>query len=91
MAKLKTPRIGEKMAEAAYYVWGHPGCAKLPAARFCAPNAETPTPGTRYGYRAVDRAMQAGLIEGELTGSRYSLSLTDKGRELMKARFGVTS
>jgi hypothetical protein len=71
----KMNRIGPRMTAAAAYVAAHPGCPKLPVAIAVGPNQST-----NFGYRAVDRAIAAGLIEhrGGMAG-RYSLYVTDKG------------
>lgn len=61
-------RIGAKMAAAAQYVERHPGCPKLAVAQAVGPNGST-----QYGYRIVDRAIAAGLIQALRTGSRYEL------------------
>jgi len=50
-------RIGPKMQEAADFVNQNPGCSMLKVAEAIGPN------GSRYyGYRAVHRALKAGLI-----------------------------
>jgi len=90
MGKLAEPRIGDKMRMAVWYVYRHPGCAKLPAAVFCAPYAETSSPGTQYGYASVNRALRAGLTAGEWKGNRWSLTLTGKGRALAAEWLAVT-
>lgn len=90
MTKLAGPRVGEKMMMAAWYVGRHPGCAKLPAAEFCAPYAETSSPGTRFGYASVNRAMRAGLITSEWKGNRWALALTGRGAALVSDYYGVT-
>ncbi len=62
--------IGARMNEACGIVRFHPGCTKLFVARQIGPNGST-----RYGYRAVDRAIKAGLIVATHQGNRYSLYL----------------
>jgi hypothetical protein len=77
-------RTGPRMAEAAAYVAAHPGCTKLAAALAVGPNQST-----NYGYRTVDRAIAAGLIEarGPVT-RRYSLWITAKGHGCPACRGG---
>ena len=60
---------GPKMLAATAYVAAHPGCCILPVAEAIGPNGSR-----RYGYQAVHRAIDAGLIVAERgTSGRYSL------------------
>ena len=68
MTGTKTTRIGAKMAAAAAYVAAHPGCTKMAAAAEIGPNGSL-----AFGYRAVDRAISAGLIRAESSSRRYFL------------------
>lgn len=69
MTSTKTPRIGQKMRAAAWYVNDHPGCTKLAAAEAI--------DSRRGGYAAVDRAIRAGLVNARWTGRRYQLFPAD--------------
>lgn len=82
-------RIGPKMRMVVAYVAVHPGCPKIGPAWYASPWPGKPARscGLAYGYRAVDRAMRAGLVSGELRGSAYVLSLTPEGEKLTKTRF----
>lgn len=53
-----TRRIGPKMAWARDYVAAHPGCTKHEVSRAVGPHGSN-----AYGWRIVQRAMAAGLIE----------------------------
>jgi len=67
-------RIGPKMQEAIDFVAENPGCAILPVAKGIGPNGSV-----QYGYRAVHRAIKAGLIKaapGERKGT-YSLEVSN--------------
>jgi hypothetical protein len=55
-------RIGPRMKEALTVVEANPGCCKLLVARAIAPRGSGGGLGIQYGYRAVDRAIRAGLI-----------------------------
>jgi len=60
---------GPRMQLVADYVSRHPGCAKLPAARYVGPHGSV-----QYGYRTVDRAIASGLIRARrLPSGRYQL------------------
>lgn len=50
-------RIGPRMAHVLAYVAANPGLPMLRAARRVGPHGST-----RYGYRAVHRAIAAGLV-----------------------------
>jgi len=76
-------RVGTKMFMAAWYAARYPGCAKLAAARFCAPYAWSTQPGIRFGYESVNRAIAAGLVSAELAHGRYSLTVTEAGTQLL--------
>jgi hypothetical protein len=66
------------MLAAVGYVADHPGCTKVAVADEIGPH------GARgFGYRCLDRAIRAGLIHAELGGRQYSLTLTEKGKELL--------
>jgi len=70
-------RVGPKMAQAVEYVRDNPGCAKLPVAEHVGPNGSR-----QYGYRTVDRAIAAGLIDAvRLANGRYVLMIA-KGSQL---------
>ena len=73
-------RIGPAMKAATEYVAAHPGCPKLHAAKYVGPHNST-----LYGYRAVDRAISAGLIDAKMIGCRhhYELTVTNKGRTIL--------
>lgn len=69
----QTKRIGPCMELVAMYVRLNPGCPKLHAAEFVGPHGSR-----RYGYRAVDRAIKAGLIVARQgKGNRYALYTGD--------------
>ena len=80
-------RVGPKMRLVAEYVAANPGCPKIGPARYASPYPGQPANrcGLQFGYRAVDRAMAAGLVAGQLAGARYSLRLTEAGRKLINA------
>ena len=62
-------RIGPQMRRAADFVADNPGCTKLLVAEAIGPHGSR-----QFGYRAVDRAMGAGLIHDEGDGRyRYAL------------------
>lgn len=63
-------RIGGKMASAAAYVAANPGVTKMAVAAAVGPNGSL-----RYGYKAVDRAIAAGLITARQSpdGRKYQL------------------
>lgn len=62
-------RVGPRMIDVAAYVARHPGCPKLHAARYVMPGR-----GLQYGYRSVNRAINAGLVRAEnIHRSRYAL------------------
>lgn len=63
-------RKGSKMTAAAEYVAAHPGCTKMAAAGHIGPNGSL-----RFGYAAVDRAINAGMIRAAAVdgGRRYEL------------------
>lgn len=84
-ARRKARRIGPKMRRVIEYVSASPGCAKIGPAWYASPYPGKPlrTCGLGYGYRAVDRAISAGLVAAELHGSRYALTLTDAGRKAL--------
>jgi hypothetical protein len=63
-----TRRIGPKMQAAHDYVATHPACNKLAVAKHIGPNHSL-----RYGYNAVDRAINAGLITAVRTVRSYRL------------------
>ena len=78
----KQRRIGPVMLAAVAYVARHPGCPKLPVAEAVGPH------GSRnFGYRAVDRAIVAGLIDAAGTGP-YSLTVTVTGAAALAAAAG---
>jgi hypothetical protein len=63
--------IGPKMNQAVDYVARNPGCAILPVARYVGPHGSI-----KFGYRAVHRAIKAGLIScSPKTKGRYSLTV----------------
>jgi hypothetical protein len=66
------------------YVSAAPGCPKIGPAWYAAPYPGKPlrSCGLAYGYRAVDRAIAAGLVAGKMHGARYVLTLTEAGRSL---------
>jgi hypothetical protein len=68
MGRLKQRRIGPRMKEVAGYVAGAPGCTKGAAAAWVAPNGSL-----FYGYKAVNRAIRAGLVKCEGDRRRYAL------------------
>lgn len=51
-------RIGFRMEMAQHYVAGHPGCTKSEVSRAVGPHNSN-----AYGYRIVQRALKARLIE----------------------------
>lgn len=59
------------MARAVAYVARHPGCSAFACAKATGPNGSV-----QYGYRAVHRALRAGLITNEGNGVRYALVRT---------------
>jgi hypothetical protein len=78
----KPRRIGPVMAEVTAYVAANPGCPKLHPAEFCGPNGSR-----QYGYRAVDRALAAGLIEHRPgPGASYHLHATAAGSKMLAGR-----
>ena len=64
-------RIGPKMQEAVDFVKENPGCAILPVAQHIGPNGSV-----QYGYRAVHRAIEAGLIQAKPGKRKGTYSLT---------------
>ncbi len=64
-------RIGVRMQAAVNYVRANPGCAILPVAEAIGPHGSR-----QFGYRAVHRAIKAGLIAYTLERGRYSLTVT---------------
>jgi hypothetical protein len=66
------------MAEAVEYVRQHPGCSIAPAARAIGPYGST-----MYGYRAVHRAIKAGLISAVRTANKYVLTIPESSCDLM--------
>jgi len=71
------------MTEVTAYVAAHPGCPKIKPAWRVSPRHENQV-HLRFGYQSVDRAMDAGLIDGVRLPRRWSLTVTDKGRQLLK-------
>lgn len=65
-------RIGPQMQRALAYVQSHPGCAILPVAQHLHVGARTGT-NNALGYNPVHRAIKAGLIRNDGSGSKYSL------------------
>jgi hypothetical protein len=64
-------RIGPVMARAVDYVRQNPGCRILPVAERVGPNGSR-----KFGYRAVHRAIRAGLIVATKDAhGRYSLEV----------------
>lgn len=62
------------MQLAADYVALHPSCPKIGPALYVAPRGPNAV-GLGYGYRAVDRAIRAGLIHAvRISRSRYTLT-----------------
>lgn len=70
MASKKIKRVGPCMRAAVEYVAQHPGCSILPVAVWVGPHGST-----NFGYRAVHRAIDAGLIHAEYVKGRYVLTL----------------
>lgn len=64
-------RIGKQMQRAVAVVRTNPGCAILPVARRIGPNGSV-----RYGYAAVHRAINAGLIVATQRNGIYSLTVS---------------
>lgn len=63
-------RIGPRMREATEYVAAHPGEPKIRAATHVAPYGK----GIGFGYKSVDRAIKAGLIEAyQYPSGQYAL------------------
>ena len=71
-------RYGRQQIAATDYVRRHPGCTKMAAAKAIGPHGST-----RYGYTAVNRAIDAGLIEATLYPQGYSLVVTMRGDGLV--------
>jgi hypothetical protein len=67
------------MWAATAYVAAHPGCTKRDVSRHVSPESD------KFGYAIVDRAIVAGLIEGERDGGTYALHVTAAGREVLDA------
>ena len=64
--------VGPQMAAAAAYVAAHPGCTKQAVSLAIGPHGSN-----AYGWRAVQRAIGAGLIvAGERPGKRWAYALT---------------
>lgn len=74
MAKRQKYRVGPKMVDAYEIVRMRPGCNKSYVASRVGPNGSL-----QYGYRTVDRAIEAGLIKAEpnRTHTRYKLYVRD--------------
>ena len=53
-------RIGPKMEEVQNYVHRYPGCTMLACAEWVGPNGSR-----KFGYAAVHRALDAGLVRRE--------------------------
>lgn len=73
--KIKTKRIGPRMAECVEFVKAHPGCVMIEAVRHVMPRGST-----MFGYRSVWRAVDAGLIVAK-PGARkgtYRLSIPEE-------------
>ena len=49
------------------YVRSHPGCTKFDAS----------SGNTRYGYKAVDRAIRHGLITATYANNKYALQIAE--------------
>ena len=64
-------RLGPQMARALEYIRRNPGCAKLgPASHVC-------RRGHLYGYRVVNRLIDAGLVRAErVHASLYRLTVS---------------
>lgn len=63
-------RIGPQMRRAASIVSHNPGCSKLFVAQQLCPRSPT-----NYGYRPINRAIRAGLIEATAgRGNSYFLT-----------------
>lgn len=66
-------RIGPRMLDVVRFVANHQGCAKLPAAEYVGPNRSR-----QFGYRTVDRAIRAGLVQAERLANRtYRLTVAE--------------
>lgn len=84
-------RPGPKMLAAIDHVRRNPGGPKISTALYCAPYGETDQPGLRFGYRVVDRAIAAGLLNAErLPGGSYSLTVTEAGVSALRAAGWLT-
>jgi len=73
-------RIGPKMLAVIEHVADNPGCTKLDAANAAWPQAHG---RMSYRYGPVNRAIEAGLIEGRRTGNAYNLTVTQDGRDAL--------
>jgi hypothetical protein len=78
MTKTKKTRVGAKMFTVLAVVDSNPGCPKIVPARAAGPNGSL-----QYGYRSVDRCIDAGLITATLAPGRYKLAITDTGRAVL--------
>jgi hypothetical protein len=78
-------RVGPKMMIVLGAVAAAPGRPKIDAALLAQPY---PWKGTRgglaYGYRSVDRAIDAGLVAAERLPRAWSLTLTEAGRQALE-------
>ncbi|HNQ98373.1 MAG TPA: hypothetical protein PKN52_00155 [Trueperaceae bacterium] len=74
-------RVGPCMHEAVLIVRANPGTAILPVARAIGPHGSL-----MYGYNAVHRAINAGLIDAQRHGGRYSLTVSEKGVAFLQGR-----
>jgi hypothetical protein len=72
-------RVGPKMREAVLVVAAFPGCTKLTVADSVGPHGSH-----QFGYRTVDRAIAAGLLDANLTSKGYQVTLTQAGRQLVQ-------
>jgi DNA-binding MarR family transcriptional regulator len=78
-AGYRPQRTGPAMKAAVRYVAEHPGCTK-----YAAGTAMGPT--NAIAWRAINRAIEAGLIEakaGENRRQGYALTVTEQGEKLM--------
>jgi hypothetical protein len=76
MGDMMNTRIGPKMLAAVAYVARHPGCAKIDVARVISPHP-IPSKNWALGYRPINRAIVAGLIDATKRGGRYVLTVAE--------------